>query len=334
MKISVLSDGGWGTALAIHLCRNGHDVTLWGFFPEYVEEVQKCRENYRYLPGLKLPDSLKVTADLKSALNDCELAVLAAPSQFMRGLLEKIVDTKVESYPIFIDIAKGIEIGSMKRMSEIVEELLGEVRYCVLSGPSHAEEVARGIPTAVVVASSDEDIAKIVQNAFMSDSFRVYTCNDVTGVEVGGAIKNVFALAAGVCDGMSFGDNTKAALMTRGIVEMARLGKALGGQAETFNGLSGIGDVIVTCMSQHSRNRHVGEELGKGRKLPEILKAMNGQVAEGVSTAKSAYQLARSIGVETPIIDQIYQGLYEDKDPRQAVKELMTRNAKPEGTKE
>jgi glycerol-3-phosphate dehydrogenase (NAD(P)+) len=229
-----------------------------------------------------------------------------------------------------VNVAKGIEVGSLLRMSELVRELLAPRRYAALSGPSHAEEVARRIPTAVVVAATDAAVAQAAQMAFMNAVFRVYTSDDVVGVELGGALKNVLALAAGVCDGMGFGDNTKAALMTRGIVEMARLGAALGGRPETFNGLSGIGDLIVTCTSRHSRNRHVGEELGRGRRLDDIVRAMGGQVAEGVTTAESAYRLARRVGAETPIIDQVHAALYEGRDPRQAVRELMSREAKPE----
>ncbi len=332
MKIAVLSDGGWGTALALVLCRNGHDVVLWGPFPDYVAEMEQRRKNVRFLPGPTLPPELALSADLEQATTMAEIIVLAAPSQYMRGLLNQLHEIPLANAPIFVNVAKGIELGSLKRMSEMVAEILGPVRYAVLSGPSHAEEVARGIPTTVVAASTNPEITAIVQDAFMGELFRVYTSTDVVGVELGAALKNVLALAAGVCDGMGFGDNTKAALITRGIVEMARLGSKLGGQPETFSGLSGIGDLIVTCMSRHSRNRHVGEELGRGRSLSEIQTEMGGQVAEGVKTAQSAYELARQVQIETPIIDQVYAGLYSDKDPRQAVRELMTREAKPEIT--
>jgi glycerol-3-phosphate dehydrogenase (NAD(P)+) len=215
-------------------------------------------------------------------------------------------------------------------MSELVAEILGDVRYAILSGPSHAEEVARKVPTAVMTASRDPEAARTVQRVFMNPYLRIYTSDDVLGAELGGALKNVLALAAGILDGMGMGDNTKAALMTRGIVEMARLGQALGGRAETFSGLSGIGDLIVTCTSRHSRNRHVGEELGRGRKLAEIQREMGLVVAEGVKTASSAYDLARRVGVETPIIDAVHATLYEDKDPRQALRDLMLRDAKQE----
>lgn len=330
MKIGVLSDGGWGTAISLNLLRNGHSVALWGPFPDYIDKMRVTRENSRFLPGITLPETLVLTADLADASRHADILVLAAPSQYMRRLLEELSRVPVQKDSIFVDVAKGIEENSRLRISQMVHELLGEMRYVVVSGPSHAEEVARNVPTAVVAASSDTSAAETVQHAFMNDRFRVYTSRDVVGVELGGALKNVLALAAGICDGMQLGDNSKAALMTRGIVEMARLGKALGGTAETFAGLSGIGDLIVTCMSRHSRNRHVGEELGKGRSLEDIQKEMGMVVAEGVKTARSAYALAREAGVDTPIINEIYASLYEGKDPRRALEDLMNRDPKPE----
>jgi glycerol-3-phosphate dehydrogenase (NAD(P)+) len=331
MKISVLSDGGWGTALALLLTANGHQVSLWGPFPDYVAEMRRCRENSRFLPGVPLPPTLELEADLATATAGRELLVLAAPSQYMRGLLEKLAALPPRRATPLVNVAKGIEVKSLKRMSELVAELLGPGRpYAVLSGPSHAEEVGRRVPTAVVAASTDPAVAATVQEAFMNPAFRVYTASDVTGVELGGALKNVLAIAAGICDGMGGGDNTKAALMTRGITELARLGKALGGRPQTFFGLSGIGDLIVTCTSRHSRNRHVGEELGKGRQLPEIQREMGLAVAEGVTTAESAFRLARQAAADTPIIDQVHAVLYAGKEPRQAMADLMARQAKPE----
>jgi len=330
MKVSVLSDGGWGTALALVLVSNGHDVTLWGPFEDYINEMRQTRKNTRFLSGVELPDALRLTASMSEAVDGVGLLVLASPSQYMRGMLDKLAATNPPDDVIVVDVAKGIEEGTCLRMSELVREVLGDRRYAVLSGPSHAEEVSRGVPTAVVVASHDVAVRKAVQRAFMNERFRVYTHDDVVGVELGGALKNILALAAGVCDGMGFGDNTKAALMTRGIVEMARLGSALGGQVETFSGLSGIGDLIVTCTSRHSRNRHVGEELGRGLTLAEIQEAMGMQVAEGVRTAKGAHRLATDLGVEAPIIREVYASLYEGKDPRQAVRDLMTRDPKAE----
>ncbi|ACB75513.1 NAD(P)H-dependent glycerol-3-phosphate dehydrogenase [Opitutus terrae] len=330
MKITVLSDGGWGTALASVLCDNGHAVTLWGPFPDYLEEMRRTRRNERFLKGIELPPALVLEADLAKACAGSSILVLAAPSQFMRGMLTKLRDVPRESDVIYLNVAKGIETDTCKRMSELVAEILGSVRYAILSGPSHAEEVARRVPTAVMTASKDAEAAMTVQSVFMNQYLRVYTSDDVVGAELGGSLKNVLALAAGVLDGMGMGDNTKAALMTRGIAEMARLGEALGGRHETFSGLSGIGDLIVTCSSRHSRNRHVGEELGKGRKLEEIQREMGMVVAEGVKTADSAYQLARRTNVVTPIIDEVYTSLYQGKDPRQAVRDLMLRDPKPE----
>ena len=330
MKISVLSDGGWGTTLAMVLVDNGHSVTLWGPFPEYVEEMRRTRRNEKFLKGVTLPDALALESDLARACDGVEIVVLAAPSQFMRGTLERLRAVPRPADLIYVNVAKGIEVDSCKRMSEIVAEVLGDVRYAILSGPSHAEEVSRKVPTVVMTASRDAAAARSVQQAFMNQYLRVYTSDDVVGAELGGSLKNVLALAAGILDGMGMGDNTKAALMTRGIVEMARLGEALGGRAETFSGLSGIGDLIVTCTSRHSRNRHVGEELGRGRKLAEIQRDMGMVVAEGVKTASSAHQLARKAGVDTPIVDEVHAVLYADKDPRTAIRDLMQRDPKSE----
>jgi glycerol-3-phosphate dehydrogenase (NAD(P)+) len=267
---------------------------------------------------------------MEEAVSGAEIIILASPSQFMRQTLEKLAPFYSPDQ-ILVNVAKGIEMGSLKRMSELCTEILGSERsYTVLSGPSHAEEVARKSPTAVVVGAEDHNDAATVQKAFMNSNFRVYTSDDIIGIELGGALKNVFAIAAGVIDGMELGDNPKAALITRGIAEMARLGVALGGRFETFSGLSGIGDMIVTCTSGHSRNRHVGEELGRGKKIEEIQSDMGLVVAEGVKTSESAYHLARQAGVETPVVNEIYAGIYLDKDPRQGVKDLMNRKAKKE----
>jgi glycerol-3-phosphate dehydrogenase (NAD(P)+) len=330
MKISVLSDGGWGTALALVLCDNGHDVTLWGPFPDYIEEMRRTRKNERFLKGVDLSPALKLESDLAVACQDSDMLLLAAPSQFMRSLLERLKAVPRSAGLIYVNVAKGIETETCKRMSELVREILGDVRYAILSGPSHAEEVARKVPTLVMTASKDAEAALKVQQAFMNEYLRIYTSDDVVGAELGGSLKNVLAVAAGILDGMGLGDNTKAALMTRGIAEMARLGAALGGRPETFSGLSGIGDLIVTCSSRHSRNRHVGEELGKGRKLDEIQKEMGLVVAEGVKTADSAYHLARKADVSTPIIDEVYASVYQGKDPRVALRDLMMRNPKSE----
>lgn len=330
MKIAMLSDGGWSTALSCLLVRNGHDVTLWGPFPDYLAEMSRTRENPRYLPKVKLPEALKLSDDLAATVAEAEIIVLALPSQYTRGLLEKLATVPRPAKAIYVNVTKGIEIRSLKRMSELVQEFLGDVPYCVLTGPSHAEEVSSGLATVVVAASIDLQIARQVREVFSNSFFRVYSTTDVIGAEIGGSLKNVIALAAGGCDGMALGDNTKAALMTRGMIEIARLGVALGGRQETFAGLSGMGDLIVTCMSRHSRNRHVGEELGKGRKLEEVQKEMHGMVAEGVVTAKSAYQLACRVGVEVPIVEKIYRCLYEGEDPQAALRDLMLRDLKDE----
>ena len=330
MNISVLGDGAWGSAIAHLLCTNKHNVTMWGPFPDYILEMQKLRSNPRFLPKIKFSENINFTSDIKEAVLNSEILVLALPSQYIRTLLKNIKPFLDKEKHILVDLAKGIEVNSLKRMSEVVEEVLGETNYTVLSGPSHAEEVIMNIPSAVVVASKNPNSSKIVQDAFISPVFRVYQSTDPTGVELGGALKNVYSLAAGVVDGMKLGDNTKAALLTRSIAEMSRLGKALGGGTETFSGLSGIGDLIVTCYSKHSRNRFVGEKLGSGYKLNEILKELNMVVAEGVKTTESAYQLAKKIGVESPIINELYEALYNDKDPRICINDLMSRAATTE----
>ncbi len=329
MKTTVISDGAWGTALALTLLQNKHQVTLWGPFADYIAEMTKTRNNSRFLPSMTLPKELNLSADMATAVKDSELIVLATPSQYLRQTLKQLKECY--NGQLIVNVAKGIEKESLKRMSEISHEILGEdIRYCVLSGPSHAEETAKKLPTVVTIASLNETDAKIAQEAFMTDSFRVYTDVDIAGLELGGALKNVMAIAAGIADGMQLGDNPKAALITRAIVEMSRLGVALGGTEKTFTGLGGVGDLIVTCNSQHSRNRHVGEELGLGKSLDDILEAMGMVVAEGVVTTKSAYDLAKKHNIDTPIIDEVYKILYKNKPPKDALLELMTRSPKSE----
>lgn len=329
MKISILSDGAWGTALGQTLITNGHQVAQWGPFPDYIAEMAQTRENKRFLPGFTLSDKLCLTSDAKQALDGAELVILATPTQYLRNVL-RTFKPFCRAEMIFVNVAKGIERESDLRVGQIVEQELGSVRYVALSGPSHAEEVIQLLPTAVVAASNNNADAECVQQAFISGNFRVYTSDDVIGVELGGALKNVMAIAAGIIDGMKLGDNPKAALMTRGITEMGRLGVALGGKAETFTGLSGVGDLIVTCCSSHSRNRHVGEELGRGKKLNQIISEMGMTVAEGVPTVLGAYDLARKNHAETPIINELYQVLYQDKSPKEAIGSLMMRSARPE----
>ena len=330
-QIAVLGDGAWGTVLALLLHKNGHKVTLWGPFPQYIDEMKKSGRNHKFIPDAIFPEGFTITGSMEEASANADYFVMASPSQYARGTIEKLApcfDIKKQSV---INVAKGIENGTLKRVSEICAELLGEdCRYAALSGPSHAEEVVKNLPTAVVAASKDEEFAIEVQQLFINNTFRVYSTDDVVGVELGGALKNVLAIAAGVIDGMKIGDNPKAALMTRGIAEMARLGIALGGRFETFSGLSGIGDLIVTCTSGHSRNRHVGEELGRGKTLDVILKEMGMVVAEGVRTSESAWQLSQKCGADTPIINEVYEVLYKNKNSEKAVYDLMSRRARSE----
>lgn len=332
MKIGVLGAGGWGTTLAILLNTNGHNVTLYEYKPDYAEILRHKRINEIYLPGIIIPDEIEITSNLDEAVHQKHFIVLAIPTQYLRSVIEKI-DFNLIKNSILVNVAKGIEISTLKRVSEIINDVFPEIseeQISTLSGPSHAEEVARKIPTAVVVGSKSIETAKFVQNEFMNPYFRVYATTDIVGVELGGSLKNVIAIGAGICDGAGFGDNTKAAIMTRGIAEISRLGVALGARPETFSGLSGIGDVIVTCMSKYSRNRYVGEQIGKGKKLKEILAEME-MVAEGVPTAKSVYLLSQKTKVDVPICTEVYKVLYEDKDPILATTDLMTRQPKEEG---
>ena len=329
MKICVIGDGAWGTALAINAVNNNHQTVIWGAFPEYLQQMEKTRENSKFLPGVCLPDPLLFDSCIETALKGSSIIICATPTQYLRNVL-KNMKGHVPQEAVIVNVAKGIELDSWLRISQIIAEELGSVNYVDLSGPSHAEEVARRVPTAVTAAGENIEDARFVQQALMNDTFRIYTSNDVMGLELGGAVKNVFAIAAGIIDGMKLGDNPKAALMARGIAEMGRLGEALGGKRSTFSGLSGIGDLIVTCCSGHSRNRHVGEELGKGRKLPDILADMGMVVAEGVPTAKGIRQLARRAGVDIPIIEEIYNVLYEGRSAEEAIVSLMTRSAKHE----
>jgi len=330
MQISVLVGGSWGTTLAILLAENGHQVSLWQFDSHLAEIMTNTRENPGFLPGIRIPEDILISSSLKKILVKPEIIVFVVPSHFLRETARKVA-TIIPKPKLIVSGTKGIETGSFKRMSEVLKEelSLSYEQIVVLSGPSHAEEVSRKIPTTVVAASRNLAAAREVQQIFMSPTFRVYTNDDPIGVELGGALKNVIALAAGICDGLGLGDNTKGALMTRGLAEITRLGKAMGADPTTFAGLSGVGDLITTCISQHSRNRYVGEQLGKGRKLKEILKEMV-QVAEGVNTTWSAFRLAQKFGVEMPITAQVYEILFKGKNPKEATFDLMMRKAKPE----
>jgi glycerol-3-phosphate dehydrogenase (NAD(P)+) len=331
MRIAVLGAGSWGTTLAILLAEQSHAVTLWSFLEKDAEAILTTRENPAFLPGIRIPESIAITSNLNEAVAGKEMLVIAIPSQFIRGTLTTLRDMSFED-TLLVNVAKGIENGTLMTMSEMLHDTLPHLtpdRIATLSGPSHAEEVSRRIPTTVVVASSSLETARTVQSVFMVSYFRVYASNDLRGVELGGSLKNVIAIAAGIVDGANLGDNTKAALMTRGIAEISRIGVALGAQVRTFAGLSGIGDLMVTCMSRHSRNRHIGVEIGKGRKLPEILGEMV-MVAEGVATTQSAFDLSQRVGVEVPIIEQVHRILFEGKDPLKACYDLMTRDPKGE----
>jgi glycerol-3-phosphate dehydrogenase (NAD(P)+) len=331
MHITVLGAGSWGTTLAILLANKSHDLTLWSFRDQDVINIRDRKENTAFLPGIRIPDRLRATSNLVESVADAEMIVAAVPSQYLRSVMALLGHLPFEKI-VVVNVAKGVENGTLMTMSEMLHDTLPGLlagRIVTLSGPSHAEEVSKQIPTTVVAASPDIESAKLVQSTFMTSYFRVYVSTDMRGVELGGSLKNVIAIAAGIIDGAKLGDNTKAALMTRGIAEITRVGVALGAHARTFAGLSGIGDLMVTCMSGHSRNRFVGVEIGKGKKLPEILSQMV-MVAEGVETTRSAKELAQRAGVETPIIDEVYKMLFEGKNPHDACYELMTRDPKGE----
>ena len=327
MKIAVLGSGGWGTALALVLLENGHDVTLWSYTEEESAVLRQTGEN-PMLKGVALPKELKLTSDL-ACVKGCGAVVLAPPSFAVRTTA-KAAAPLLEPGAVLVSVSKGIEKDTSLTLTDAIEQEVGDAHPIVaLSGPSHAEEVGRHIPTVVVSASKDRSAAEQVQDLFMNERFRVYASDDVVGVELGAALKNVIALCAGISDGMGYGDNTKAALMTRGLTEIARLGVAMGGRRETFAGLSGVGDLIVTCTSMHSRNRRCGILIGKGTPTQQAVKEI-GAVVEGYYAAANARTLARKVGVEMPITEAAYQVLYEGKDPRQVIVDLMTRERKHE----
>lgn len=322
-KVTVLGGGGWAIALAMVLCENGNDVTIWSAVDREVEALSKDRENKISLPGIIIPDELKVTGDLDEAIKDVDVIVMAVASSFVRPTAHSL-QGKIKEGQIIVDVAKGIEDDTFNTMSEIIKEELPECDPVVLSGPSHAEEVGRQIPTSVVIGSKNEDTAEFIQKLFANDYFRVYRSPDMKSIELGGSLKNVIALAAGVIDGLGFGDNTEAALMTRGISEITRLGEAMGGHKRTFYGLSGMGDLIVTCASKHSRNRRAGVLIGKGYTLDEAIKEVN-MVVEGAVSAKAAYALTQKYNVDAPIIEAVNKVLFEGMEPLDAMKNLMKR---------
>ena len=327
-RISIIGDGGWGTTLAIHLSRKKYPVMLWGAFPENIAQIAKTRENKKFLPGFKIPSQIQVTCDIDQAVLFADLVVLCVPSEYLTDSLTKIKNTSYKG-KVFVSVVKGIHPKSFKRMSEIIQDHLPHVPLVVLSGPTIAGEVAAGIPTTAVAACSNEKLAVSIQKVFNSDTFRIYTNTDVSGVEIGGSVKNVIALACGICDGLKLGTNTKAAILTRGLAEMTRLGMALGGRRETFYGLAGLGDLATTCFSPNSRNRTVGEALGQGRNIKAILGSMNA-VAEGVVTARAVYHLAKSKKIAMPIVTEVYKIIFENKSAPRAMKDLMGRSLKSE----
>ncbi|MFH1457762.1 MAG: NAD(P)H-dependent glycerol-3-phosphate dehydrogenase [Candidatus Omnitrophota bacterium] len=329
INITVLGDGGWGTTLAILLFKKGFDITIWGAFPDYIFYMNKKRQNPQFLAGIPIPKKIIMTADLHEAVSAKQIIILAVPSQYLRGVLKKMKSLFPIRKTIFVSVVKGIEMGTLKRMSQVIHDELGQVKLAVLSGPTIAHEVARGIPTVAVIASRDEKLRKYLQGIFMTERFRVYTNEDVTGIELGGSLKNIIAIACGISDGLGFGANTKAALLSRGLAEISRLGHAMGANVNTFSGISGLGDLVTTCVSPYSRNRFVGVEIGKGKSLRQIQDKMQ-MIAEGVPTAKSAYALSLKYKVDLPITREVYNVLYRHRSPLKAFMDLMARRKKEE----
>jgi glycerol-3-phosphate dehydrogenase (NAD(P)+) len=331
MNVAVIGAGSWGMTLAIRLLKNGHDVEVWFYLENDFNQAREKAELPDYLPGITLPDDLKFTMDLEACVQNKDLILVAIPSHTVGFTMQKLLG-KIAASTIIVNVAKGIENDTLRTMSQVISNALPDHprgNIATLYGPTHAEEVVQELPSTIVAACPNVATAEIIQATFMSDSLRVYTNIDILGVEYGGSLKNVIAIAAGILAGMGYGDNTLAALLTRGLFEMTRLGVHLGASEQTFAGLSGMGDLIVTCLSTHSRNRHVGFELGKGRKLKEILAEMK-MIAEGINTAKSVHQLIEKTGVEMPISEQVFQVLFSEKDPRKAIEDLMGRAPVPE----
>ena len=328
-NVAVIGCGGWGTALAILLDGIGHEVTIWGVDPDYIGQMRESRRNPRYLEGIEIPDTVGLTSDMGECVEPAEMLVAATPTVYLREVCERM-KPHLRPAQLVVNVAKGIEEDTLLTGSQMIEDVCGEdILLAGLYGPSHAEEVARGMPTTVVATSKKAELAREVQKALMCSTFRVYTNTDVIGVELGAALKNVIAIAAGVCDGLDFGDNAKSALLTRGLAEIRRLGVAMGGRPATFAGLTGLGDLITTCISPHGRNRSVGVRIGRGETLDEILQDME-KVAEGVRTTRSACELARRYDVEMPITREVYAMLFGEKGPREAGRDLMMREPRPE----
>lgn len=329
-RVGILGAGSWGTALSLMLYKNGHDVTVWSIDKREVEMLQNEREHKSKLPGVKMPEDMVFTNNLEEGMKEKDFLVLAVPSIFTRSTARSM-KPYIKQGQIVVNVAKGIEEDTLMTLSEQIEEELPEADVAVLSGPSHAEEVGRGLPTTCVVGAKSKETAEYLQAAFMNDFFRVYISPDILGIEIGGALKNVIALAAGIADGLGYGDNTKAALITRGIAEITRLGVKMGGKAESFSGLTGIGDLIVTCASMHSRNRRAGILIGQGKTMQEAMDEVQ-MVVEGVYSAKAGLALAKKYNESMPIIEQINLVLFEDKSPAEAVYELMHRDGRRENS--
>lgn len=330
MKISVLGAGSWGTALAVLLCENGHEVTIWSIDKREIEMIDEKREQVDKLPGVMIPDRIAVTNDLENSIIGRDMLVLAVPSIFVRST-SKSMAPFIEDGQVIVNVAKGIEESTLMNMTDVIEDEIKNARVAVLSGPSHAEEVGRRIPTTIVAGAHDRETAELVQDAFMNPYFRVYTSPDMVGIELGAALKNVIALAAGIVDGLGLGDNSKAALITRGIAEITRLGTAMGGRAETFSGLSGIGDLIVTCTSTHSRNHNAGYLIGQGKSYQEAMDEVK-MVVEGVYSAKAALALAKKYNVSVPITEQVNHVLFDNMPVEEAASNLLLRNRTSESS--
>jgi len=328
VNIGIIGAGSWGTAIAINLAGNNHNIKLWSAVKEEIDILKNNREHIHRLPGIKLPDNIIIEEDLEVAAKDCEIIVLAVASPYVRVTAHNL-SPFIKQGQIIVNVAKGIEDNSLLMLSQVIEEEIPQGNICVLSGPSHAEEVSKGIPTTVVVGAKDRETAELIQDVFINNTFRVYTSPDIIGIELGGAIKNVIALAAGIVDGLGLGDNTKAALMTRGIAEISRLGKAMGAHVETFAGLSGIGDLIVTCTSNHSRNHNAGYLIGTGKSMEEAIKEV-AQVVEGINTAKAALALAKKYNVSMPLVEEVNACLFEGKMAKDALSDLITREKSSE----
>ncbi len=326
-KLTILGDGGWGTALAILLHRKGYQVTLWSAFKEYAQILERKRTNPYYLKGIRIPESIVISSDLRESL-DCDLIIVAVPSQYLRGILLKGALYYNLKTPV-VSVVKGLENGSLLRMSEVIMDVWKSRLIAVLSGPTIAQEVAHGIPTTVVVASKDRGLMMALQDVFMCAYFRVYTNSDVIGVELGGSLKNIIAIACGISDGLGFGTNTKAAILSRGLAEISRLGVVMGAKKDTFSGVSGLGDLVTTCFNSLSRNHFVGEKIGRGASLKKIVSSMK-MVAEGVTTVKAAVSLGKKYNVDLPITREIYRVLFKGSSPKAAVKNLMLREKKIE----